>query len=163
MSEESGSHSGVDTTTGERVIVVHTPSNPAVPTVAPPASKWDIIKSTATMVTAVAGACVVLYGAGDALFTRYAAAAEMKAEDAGRKAEEALTEVAAHKKEVGQRLDRLEQKMARPRARPTNKTESFTAPSCIRSAAPRLKCQRARTAASDYRAPSLRRMGKTSP
>lgn len=111
MSEESGSHSGVDTTTGERVIVVHTPSNPAVPTVAPPASKWDIIKSTATMVTAVAGACVVLYGAGDALFTRYAAAAEMKAEDAGRKAEEALTEVAAHKKEVGQRLDRLEQKM----------------------------------------------------
>lgn len=111
MSEESGSHSGVDTTTGEHVIIVHTPSNPAAPIVAAPASKWDVIKSTATMVTAVAGACVVLYGAGDALFTRYAAAAETKAEDAGRKAESALAEVAAHKKEVGQRLDRLEQKM----------------------------------------------------
>lgn len=111
MSEESGSHSGVDTTTGERVIIVHTPSNPAVPVVTAPASRWDIMKSTATTVTAVAGACAVLWGAGDALFRQYASAAEAKAEDAGRKVEAVAADVAAYKKEVGQRLDRLESKM----------------------------------------------------
>lgn len=111
MSEESGSHSGIDSTTGEHVIVVHTPSNPAVPIVAPPASKWDIIKSTATTVTAVAGACAVLYGAGDALFRQYAAAAEEKAEDAGRRVEAVAADMAAHKKAVDSRLDRLEAKL----------------------------------------------------
>lgn len=85
-------------------------SQTSLPVVAP-ASRWDVMKSTATTVTAVVGAATLLWGLGDSFFTRIVEAAERKALDAGARVEKVAADLEAHKLDEAQRLRGIEAKL----------------------------------------------------
>lgn len=86
-------------------------SQTSLPAVSVPASKWDVAKSTATTVTAVVGAMVLIGGLGDRFFERIVEAAERKAVDAGARVERVAADLEAHKLDEAQRLRGIEAKL----------------------------------------------------
>ena len=86
-------------------------SQTGLPVVPPPASKWDVVKGTATTITAVAAAAAVLWGAGDAFLGQIVQAAERKALDAGAKVEKVAADLEAHKLDEARRLLSIEVKL----------------------------------------------------
>lgn len=82
-----------------------------LPVVPPPASRWDVWKSTATTVAAILGVFVMAWGGYANIITRAEAAGAEKAVDAGAKIDRVALDLAEHKSAEAEAMRRLESKI----------------------------------------------------
>ena len=82
-----------------------------LPVVPPPASRWDVWKSTATTVAAILGVFVMAWGGYSNIITRAEAAGAEKAIDAGAKIDRVALDLAEHKAAEAEAMRRLESKI----------------------------------------------------
>lgn len=82
-----------------------------LPVVPPPASRWDVWKSTATTVAAILGVFTVAWGGYSNIITRAEAAGAEKALDAGARIDRVALDLAEHKAAEAEAMRRLESKI----------------------------------------------------
>lgn len=86
-------------------------SQTRIPVVPPPASRWDVWKSTATTVGAIGAVFAMAWGGYSNIITRAEAAGASKALDAGARIDRVALDLAEHKAAEDEKLRRLESKI----------------------------------------------------